>query len=237
MSDFITEFEDAAKKQTDKTTHHGYQRFYPYFLQKFVGKAPKILEIGIQHGGSMILWSNYLKNPVIFGIDINSKPSSFEMKMFQADQSKVEDLDRVMSEIDSKLDIIVDDGSHHPEHQLLTFNHLFKHLNDGGVYIIEDIETNYWKLAELYGYNINYGLGHPDSLITAFKSIADCVNSEFDKGVLADDRKIALSIQKKIEMVTFGHNCVIIVKKDERFKKFYNRPYTYQYFTDEGGSK
>lgn len=233
MSDFIKEFEDASQKQTDKVTHHGYQRFYPYFLQKFIGKGPKILEIGIEYGGSMALWNNYFKNAAIYGIDIQAKPSSFEMRMFQADQSKEEDLERVMKEIDSKLDIIVDDGSHHPKHQLDTFVYLFKHLADGGVYIIEDIETNYWKLAELYGYNINYGVGHPESLITIFKTISDCVNLEIDKTVLSNDKHIPVSIQKKIEMITFAHNCIIIVKKDERFKKFYNRDYIYTYFTSD----
>ena len=37
------------------------------------------------------------------------------------------------------LDVILDDGSHIPEHQILTFNTLFPSVVPGGIYIIEDV--------------------------------------------------------------------------------------------------
>ena len=41
-----------------------------------------------------------------------------------------------------KFDIIIDDGSHLREDQLSSFKILFdKYLNDGGIYIIEDINS------------------------------------------------------------------------------------------------
>ena len=44
-----------------------------------------------------------------------------------------------------KFDVIIDDGSHIPWHQIFTLETIFDtFLKDGGVYIIEDIETSYW---------------------------------------------------------------------------------------------
>jgi len=41
-------------------------------------------------------------------------------------------------------DIIIDDGSHVPRHQLITFTSLFPCVRPGGVYVIEDIESSYY---------------------------------------------------------------------------------------------
>ena len=38
------------------------------------------------------------------------------------------------------LDVIIDDGSHQPEHQMLTASILRWHLAPGGVYVIEDVQ-------------------------------------------------------------------------------------------------
>lgn len=40
--------------------------------------------------------------------------------------------------------IIIDDGSHRPEHIRDSFGVLFPLLEDGGIYAIEDTQTSYW---------------------------------------------------------------------------------------------
>ena len=40
--------------------------------------------------------------------------------------------------------VVVDDGSHRPEHIRETFRILFPLLDDAGVYVIEDTQTSYW---------------------------------------------------------------------------------------------
>lgn len=78
------------------------------------------------------------------------------------------------------MDFIIDDGSHYPDHQLLTFQYFFEHgLKPGGVYIIEDIEQNYWYQGESYGFFHSFGKDHPKSVITVFKKVVDVVNREF----------------------------------------------------------
>ena len=71
----------------------------------------------------------------IYALDIKTELDHRKGKVFKGDQSKKEDLDRVILEI-KKANIIIDDGSHLPEHQLFTFNYLFEKLLDFDVYIL-----------------------------------------------------------------------------------------------------
>ena len=48
---------------------------------------------------------------------------------------------------DNRYDIIIDDGSHIPGHQLTSLACLLPALNPGGLYVIEGLETSYWCTA------------------------------------------------------------------------------------------
>jgi hypothetical protein len=55
------------------------------------------------------------------------------------------------------VDIVLDDGSHHMEHIYTTLKYLFPHLSDGGIYMIEDLHTAYWrKWGGGYGVKANF---------------------------------------------------------------------------------
>ena len=127
----------------DKVTHHGYERFYDMFLYPLMNRDIVLFEIGIDSSRSLKMWNDMFKNGKIYGMDIEVNFIYEKGEIFKGDQSNKDDLDRIISII-NKANIIVDDGSHKPEHQLFTFNYLFeKLLAFGGIYIIEDIETNY----------------------------------------------------------------------------------------------
>ena len=81
-------------------------------------------------------------------------------------------------------------------------------MQEGGVYIIEDVETSYWTKNGLYGYSTNYGYKHPNSIIEIFKEVADSVNSEF-----AGKKENRVMHHNMIGSITFSRNCIIIVKK------------------------
>jgi len=108
---------------------------------------------------------------------------------------------------EKKLFLINDDGSHIPQHQLLTFNILFPLLEDGGVYIIEDIETSYWTKGEIYGYKTEYGYRHSDSIIEIFKTCIDNVNSQINGYV-----ECKVEHLDQIACINFYHNCIVIIK-------------------------
>lgn len=155
-------------------------------------------------------------------------------RLLQADQSSLADLDRIAEQCRAaayRIHCINDDGSHIPEHQLLTFNRLFPLLQPGGVYLIEDIEVSYWRDGHLYGYPARYGRGHSSSIVEAFKRVVDAgLNAEFSSSSSSNtaesaaeekdnnDSELELLMQhgrRDMESVTFGRNCIVIRKKTE----------------------
>lgn len=218
---------------TDKVTHHGYDRFYPQFLDRLRDISGAILEIGIHRHYSLKLWLNYFQHAFIYGIDIDVELEDERARVFKADQSVKADLVRVLSLINRPVHFIIDDGSHIPEHQVDTFAYFFKYLLEpGGVYIVEDIETSYWKHGHLYGYPTEYGYKHKDSFIERAKPLIDIINSEFlnleaKLQNSAELRSISFEVASLISTMTFGQNCVIFVKKTVEEMSYNGRAYRY----------
>ena len=97
-----------------------------------------------------------------------------KLSIYTGDQSDVDFLKQMKVDLNhEQFDIIVDDGSHVPWHQLFTFEIMFDTwLKPGGLYIIEDVETSYWDGShpKIYGYDIiDAGLGKKGSVVEKFK--------------------------------------------------------------------
>ena len=65
---------------SDKVSHHGYHRFYPWFLAHLQGQDINLLEIGIDRTESLKLWKGYFGKINLHGIDIAEK--NFMTKKF-----------------------------------------------------------------------------------------------------------------------------------------------------------
>jgi len=128
-----------------------------------------ILEIGVLKGGSMRLWEKYFPKANIYGIDIDEECQQYESdrtKIFIGDQGDVSFLRNIKAKI-PRIDIIIDDGSHRAKDQKITFEEMYYHLKTPGVYLVEDIELNYWK---------NKDLNSPDNFMTHMKNKIDELN-------------------------------------------------------------
>lgn len=115
-------------------------------------KYPRFLEIGVQNGGSLQLWRRYFgRSAVIFGIDIDPACAALDGECGNAvrigSQADPAFLRKVVEEMGG-LDIVLDDGSHVASHQRTSFETLFPLLNQGGLYLIEDLHTSYWTQFE-----------------------------------------------------------------------------------------
>jgi hypothetical protein len=224
-------FNAGIKYKTDKLTHHGYERFYDYFLLPYKNKHINFFEIGVDKGRSLKMWNDFFTNAKIYGMDIDYHYKHEKGEIFKGDQSNINDLTKIM-DIVKKVNIILDDGSHVPEHQLLTFNFLFKNfLEMDGLYIIEDIETSYWRNAELYGYKINAGYNTDNNIVNIFKNIVDIVNREFllpEHIQYINSLKIDIENLKYISFIMFGSNCIIIKKMSvEEYNRYGSRKYRF----------
>lgn len=223
---------------SDKVSTHGYHRFYDPLILPWQQDSFKMLEIGVERGSSIRTWLDYFPNAYIYGLDIGPtvgvELSGERHTIFIGDQSNQPFLQSCLNSIGEKLRIIIDDGSHVPHHQLTTFNLLFKHgLEPGGLYILEDIETSYWKQGPIYGYNFEAGYRHPQSIIECFKSLVDNVNRPFlspenqQKHDTTFYWPIDPDVRSMVGSIGFGQNCIWLKKKTEDDAPFDNRVYPF----------
>jgi 23S rRNA U2552 (ribose-2'-O)-methylase RlmE/FtsJ len=94
------------------------------------------------HGASLWMWQDYLPQAEIFACDILPQTLINEerIRSFVCDQSDPKSLKTLVKDTGGNFDFVVDDGSHAPEHQILSAEILLPHVNSGGVYVIEDVQ-------------------------------------------------------------------------------------------------
>ena len=128
----------------DKWLH--YFDIYKENFSKYKNRKIIILEIGVLNGGSLKMWQNYFSpDSLIVGIDIIPICKKFEkdnIKIYIGDQTDKNFLSSVIKNI-GRPDIIIDDGGHTSDQQIKSFDYLFKHLNNQGIYLVEDTHTSY----------------------------------------------------------------------------------------------
>jgi SAM-dependent methyltransferase len=127
----------------DKGTVHTYIDEYEKLLKDYRNDVT-FLEIGLFHGESIQMWSEYFNNSKIYGIDINDRfvkhlMNDERFNIIISDATDQNLINRFPKDI--KFDVVIDDGSHKINDQVKTFNLLKDHMNPGGIYIIEDIDN------------------------------------------------------------------------------------------------
>lgn len=149
MSQITTLAAIGLRQGTDKaSTHHNYLEFYKTFFAPLRHKKISILEIGVFGGASLRTWEEYFTDATIVGADISPSAKLFEsdrVVIELLDQSNIEELTRVAVK-HGPFDIIIEDGSHMWE----SLRTLFPFVKDGGLYIVEDLQTNYGSMQDNY---------------------------------------------------------------------------------------
>jgi hypothetical protein len=153
-----------------------YLEEYDRLLAAFRDRPVRLLEIGVQNGGSLEIWAEYFPQAKrIIGCDIDPACARLEFDDprisivvgdVNGDEAQAE-----ISATSNGFDIIIDDGSHSSGDIISTFSRLFPRLALGGIYVIEDLHCSYWKVYE-------GGLFHPFSSIAFLKSLADILNRD-----------------------------------------------------------
>ena len=198
--------------RTDKIGCHHYTPHYEQHLKKWKFKRINLLEIGVggyedpyEGANSLRMWRKYFPFGKIFSLDIFDKSPLQEnrIKIFQGSQVDSDFLETITNEIGS-IDIIIDDGSHINEHVIATFKMLFPKLKDGGIYIIEDMQTSYWKD---YGGDSEH-LKNPKTMMNFFKELTDSLNHK----ELILPNYLPNYYDKKIISMHFYHNLLFIYK-------------------------
>ncbi len=153
-----------------------YIKVYDEIFSRYRADAVRLLEIGIQNGGSLAMWAQYFAAATaLVGCDIN--PACAELHY---DDPRVHvvvgdaNSDHTAARIDAisaGFDLVIDDGSHRSSDIIQSFARYFPKLGEDGLFVAEDLHCSYW--AEYEG-----GLFDPWSSVSFFKRLADILNHE-----------------------------------------------------------
>ena len=149
------------KYKTDKGTNHSYIDLYENIFSPKRTDELRVLEIGVLFGGSLKMWEEYFENSFIYGVEDFSQTDGqgyygFEpinpelirsdlrthvrIKLFEFN---CENLTAMRDNLkDLTFDIIIDDGSHALIQQKNNLINYFTFLNQGGIYVCEDIQSD-----------------------------------------------------------------------------------------------
>jgi hypothetical protein len=203
--------EIALEKGTDKEGAHSFSDAYERHLGHLRNQPITLLEIGIggyadpdKGGASLRMWKEFFPLARIIGLDIHDKSRLAEdrITIVRGNQADKVFLERIAAE-HGPFDVVIDDGSHWCKHVIASFEALFPHVTDGGIYAIEDLQTSYW---ETYG-----GSSGPDrrgTSMTMLQSIVDGLNhAELDI-----PHYEPTYTDRWVQAVTFYHNLAFIQK-------------------------
>lgn len=167
-----------------KWTH--YFEIYDRHFASYRGKEITVVEFGVSHGGSVKMWKKYFgKKARIVGIDIFPDCATLAEKQIeihigdQEDRTFLRDLVKKIGPID----VLIEDGGHHMQQQIATFEEMWPSITEGGVYLCEDLHTSYWP---------EYGGAYkaPGTFIEYSKNLVDQMNAWHAKpesGLAVDD--------------------------------------------------
>lgn len=178
----------------------GYYRCYDNHFGPLQDKEINLLEIGVQSGGSLIMWTKYFKNGKVTGLEIDEHAKDLDVNgatVVIGDQSDVETLKQFTG-----MDIIIDDGGHKMSQQRISFETLFPMLNSGGIYVIEDLHTSYWQEF----------LDEEQTAIDSVKALIDEVNYEARASVRSLNKPETRQVYHISEIHIYPSICFIYKK-------------------------
>ena len=150
-----------------------YFEIYDRHFARFRGSDVHVVEFGVSHGGSLQMWKHYFgPDARVFGIDIDPhclKLAEEQIEIIIGDQEDRRFLRSLAQKI-PRIDILIDDGGHTMEQQVSTYEELFSHVDENGVYLCEDLHTSYWP---------GYGGGYKKrgTFVEKSKDFIDAINA------------------------------------------------------------
>lgn len=127
--------------------HHYFEIYHRHF-ERFRGKRPVVLEIGVFHGGSLQMWHDYFgAGTQVIGVDIDPRCLQFQnasTTVMIGDQADPGFIAQLRSRF-PRIDVVIDDGGHVMVQQIVSFRELYPHLQPNGVYLCEDVHTSYME--------------------------------------------------------------------------------------------
>ena len=126
--------------------HRTYFSVYDFYFSRFRNKEIVFVEVGVFSGGSLFMWRDFFGAKArIIGIDMNPEAKKWEaygFEIFVGDQSEPAFWSNFFETV-GDVDVILDDGGHTYEQQIITATSCFSLIKEGGVLMVEDVHTSF----------------------------------------------------------------------------------------------
>lgn len=157
--------------------HSTYFDSYDHLFNQYRNKEITFVEIGILGGGSLFMWRDYFGPKArIIGIDLNPDAKKWEengFEIFIGSQSDTNFWNDFKAKVGG-IDVVLDDGGHTYEQQIITTESLLDSVNDGGMLVVEDTHTSYMSGFGPIKYSfIEYVKRRIDAVNYRFKELPD----------------------------------------------------------------
>jgi len=196
MTEKASSFESFKRSPFSSTKHSTYFEVYDKVFDQYVGEKITLVEVGVLNGGSLFMWRDFFGDQArIIGIDLNPAAKRWEKEGFEIFIGSQSDLDFWKNFIEAvgKIDILLDDGGHTYEQQIVTVESILPAINDGGLIVVEDTHTSYLD---------EFGSSSNKTFIAYAKNIVDGVNYRF--GLLSERKP-----ERTIYSVAFYESFVV----------------------------
>ena len=139
--------------RTDKNTTHSYLPLYQELLISKKESAKNVLEVGIWHGGSIKLWSDFFTNATVYGLDLFIDSDCVwdviknNEKIILHTSTDAYNNDFFINNFlnkNIKFDFMLDDGPHTLESMKQFITLYSQVMTDDGILIIEDVQDWSW---------------------------------------------------------------------------------------------
>jgi cephalosporin hydroxylase len=133
---------------TDKASDHSYDNLYDNVFSSYKDKEIRLMELGIQYGGSSLLWHEFFPKAKLVLVDILDQVQEKLWDEMDKNRYDYHIMDAFTKESTNKInelypegfDIIIEDGPHTLESQIFAIQNYTPLLKEGGILIIEDIQ-------------------------------------------------------------------------------------------------
>jgi hypothetical protein len=201
-------------ERNDKRTIHKWDNYFEVYdrhFNRFRKKAPVVVEIGVNFGGSLQMWRDYFgTKATIVGIDINPACQQMRDEGFEIMIGDQEDRTfwKEFRARFPRVDILIDDGGHSFKQQQVTFEEMYEHVHKDGVYLIEDIHTSY---------QVGWGGGFrkAGTFVEYTKGLIDELNAWWSN----DREKYVTKLTKTCKSIHY-YDSIVVFEKGERDPPF-----------------
>jgi predicted O-methyltransferase YrrM len=145
---------------SDKYFWHRYIETYRAAFAR-LGNVRRVIEFGVLHGASIRWLAECFPDAEIIGADIlppqSDWPRDSRISYRQIDQADRIGVRTMLDAVAGDVDLVIDDGSHIPQHQASCLAEGFARLRPAGLYVLEDIATSHPMHAGFAHYSIRGG--------------------------------------------------------------------------------